>query len=150
MILILWIYTTSGGKPMTYMDYMDPMSAVPKKAIKLKHSLTGWKPLCCILCDAACIAGIRNWGSSEGLQITYHFNPLHAKLSEGTWNMYLHFMSLLHIDMTQVVEILPHVRQRPTYSTESISWLLMTWLLASPGHQQLCWTGLTRSSHFKG
>ena len=29
-------------------------------------------------------------------------------------------MSLLHIDMTQAVEIFPHVKQRPTYSTESI------------------------------
>ena len=34
--------------------------------------------------------------------------------------MYLHFMSFLYIDMTQVVEILPHVRQGPTYSTSSI------------------------------
>ena len=31
--------------------------------------------------------------------------------------MCLHFMSFLHIDMKQVVEILPHVRQRPSYST---------------------------------
>ena len=31
--------------------------------------------------------------------------------------MYLHFMSFLHIDMVQVVEILPQVRQGPTYST---------------------------------
>ena len=29
--------------------------------------------------------------------------------------MYLHLMSLLHIDTLQVVEILPHVRQIPTY-----------------------------------
>ena len=26
-------------------------------------------------------------------------------------NIYLHFMSLLHTDMTQVIEILPHVSQ---------------------------------------
>ena len=31
--------------------------------------------------------------------------------------MYLHFMSLLHIDMTQVLKILPQVRPGPTYST---------------------------------
>ena len=30
-------------------------------------------------------------------------------------------MALLHIDMTQVVEILTHVRQEPTYSTYVIS-----------------------------
>ena len=31
--------------------------------------------------------------------------------------LYLHFVSFLHIDMTQVVDILPQVRQEPTYST---------------------------------
>ena len=31
--------------------------------------------------------------------------------------MYLHFVSFLHIDMMQVVGILPQVRQEPTYST---------------------------------
>ena len=30
---------------------------------------------------------------------------------------YVHFMSFLHIDMTQVVEILPQMRQGPTYFT---------------------------------
>ena len=44
-------------------------------------------------------------------------NSLRAKFFRGNINMYLHFMSLLHIDMTQVAEILPHVRQGPTYST---------------------------------
>ena len=38
------------------------------------------------------------------------------KFSEET-NMHLQFMSFLHIDTTQVVEILPHVRQGSTYST---------------------------------
>ena len=31
--------------------------------------------------------------------------------------MYLHFMPLLHIDMTQEVDFLPHVRHRTTYPT---------------------------------
>ena len=31
--------------------------------------------------------------------------------------MFLHFMSFLHIDITQVVEILPQVGQEGTYST---------------------------------
>ena len=35
-------------------------------------------------------------------------NPLRAKFFRG--NIYLHFMSLLHIDMTQVLKILPRVR----------------------------------------
>ena len=33
-------------------------------------------------------------------------------------------MLFLYIDMTQVVEILPEIRQGPTHSTQSISWLL--------------------------
>ena len=39
------------------------------------------------------------------------------KFFRGSIKMYLHFMSFLHIDMTQVVEILPHIRSGSTYST---------------------------------
>ena len=45
------------------------------------------------------------------------FNPLRAKFFRGNINIYLHFVSFLHIDMTQVVEILPQMGQQPTYST---------------------------------
>ena len=38
-------------------------------------------------------------------------NPLRAKYFRGNIKIYLHFVSFLHIDMTQVVEILPQVRQ---------------------------------------
>ena len=41
--------------------------------------------------------------------------------------MYLYFMSFLHVDKTQVVEIPPRVRQGHAHSTKSISWLLMSW-----------------------
>ena len=34
----------------------------------------------------------------------------------GNINIYLDFMSLLHIDMTQVLKIFPQVRPGPTYS----------------------------------
>ena len=44
-------------------------------------------------------------------------NPLHAKFFRGNLNIYLHFVSFLHIDTMQVVEILPQIRQEPTYST---------------------------------
>ena len=43
--------------------------------------------------------------------------PLRAKFFWENKNIYLHFMSFLHIDMTQVVEILPQVRQELYYST---------------------------------
>ena len=53
----------------------------------------------------------------------------------GNINIYLHFMSFLLTNKTQVVEIPPRVRQRPAYSTWSISWLLMSWRRKEPGHQ---------------
>ena len=39
-----------------------------------------------------------------------YINPLHAKFFRGKKNVFLHYVSLLHIDIIQVVEILPYVR----------------------------------------
>ena len=63
-------------------------------------------------------------------------NSLRAKFFRGKINIYLHFMSLLHIGMTQVLKILFQVRPVPTYSTQTISLLLITWRRKEPGHQQ--------------
>ena len=63
-------------------------------------------------------------------------NPLRAKFFRENINIYLHFVWYLHIDTTQVVKILPQIRQEPAYSTLSISWLLMSWRRKEPGHQQ--------------
>ena len=46
-----------------------------------------------------------------------YLNPLCAKFFRGNINLYLHFVSFLHIDMTQVVEFLPQITQEPTYCT---------------------------------
>ena len=43
--------------------------------------------------------------------VSKYVNPLHAKFFRGNINIYLHFVSFLHIYTTQVVEILPQVRQ---------------------------------------
>ena len=40
-------------------------------------------------------------------------------------------MPFLHTGMTQVVEILPHVKQKLT-STSQISWVLMAWWRKEP------------------
>ena len=81
-------------------------------------------------------------------------NPLPAKFFRENINIYLHFVSYLHIDTTQVVEILPQIRQEPAYSTQSISWLLMSWRRKEPGHHQPWYwsseTEITRSPHVKG
>ena len=49
--------------------------------------------------------------------VNLSFNPLRAKFFRGNINIYLHFISLLHIDKTHVLKILPQVRPGPTYST---------------------------------
>ena len=41
----------------------------------------------------------------------YSFNPLRAKFFRGNKNIYLHFISFLHIDKAQVVQIVSQVRQ---------------------------------------
>ena len=58
-------------------------------------------------------------GSDQDIYPWYEIenNSLRAKFFRGNKNIYLHFMSFLHIDMTQVVGILPSVRQRFTYIT---------------------------------
>ena len=57
------------------------------------------------------------WGRQLSKFCIIYINPLHAKFFWGNINIYLHFVSFLHIDVTQVVEILPQIRQEPTYST---------------------------------
>ena len=44
-------------------------------------------------------------------------NPLRAEFLRYNINIYLHFMSFLHTNKTQVVDIPPWVRQAPAYST---------------------------------
>ena len=43
-------------------------------------------------------------------------NPLNAKIFIGIINMHLKSISFLHTDMTQVVEIIPYIRQVLTHS----------------------------------
>ena len=76
--------------------------------------------------------------SATGKQRNYisTLNPLRAKFFRENINIYLHFMSFLHTNKTRVVEIPPQVRQGPAYSTQSISWLLMSWRRKELGHQQ--------------
>ena len=65
--------------------------------------------------------------------------PLCAKFFGGNKHIYSHFISCLNIDMTQVVEILPQVRQELAYYmyyTQSISRVLMPWRRKDQGHQQ--------------
>ena len=85
----------------------------------------------------------------------WRVNPLHAIFLLGKIKMYryLQFVSFLHNDMAQVIEILPHVRQDLTYSTESISWVMMSCWCKEPGHHQpylLCLTWIIQSLHVKG
>ena len=47
-------------------------------------------------------------GGFAHIPLSNLINPLRAKCFRGSNNMYLHFISFLHTDMTQVVEILLH------------------------------------------
>ena len=51
------------------------------------------------------------------LLIVTGINPLRAIFFRENINIYLHFVSFLHINKTQVAEIPPQVRQGPAYST---------------------------------
>ena len=61
-----------------------------------------------------CIIGL--YAGNPPIQRASDVNPLRAKFCRGNINIYLHFASFLHIDATQVVEILPQIRQEHTYS----------------------------------
>ena len=47
----------------------------------------------------------------------YMLLTLYVLIFSDSINIYLHFVSYLHIDTTQMVEIFPQIRQEPTYST---------------------------------
>ena len=67
--------------------------------------------------SCSCASGFTGTDCEEGNGFDmYEFNPLRAKLFWGNINIYLHFMSFLHIDLTQVLKTLPQVREGPTYS----------------------------------
>ena len=65
------------------------------------------------------------WGSVAPTSGQFHkkfsryqfINPLLAKFFRGNINIYLHFVSFLYFDTMQVVEMLPQIRQEPSYST---------------------------------
>ena len=54
--------------------------------------------------------------ATQNIHLSQIVNPLRAKFFRGNINIYLHFVSFLHIDLTQVLKILPQVREGPTYS----------------------------------
>ena len=59
-----------------------------------------------------------NWLASESWNFRYVIlYPLRAKFFSVNINMYLHFMSFLRTNKTQVVEIPPRVREGPAYTT---------------------------------
>ena len=75
------------------------------------------------------------------LHVTYsvwlsHNNHLCVKLLGGNTKVYLHSVSFLQTEMTQMVEVLYHRRQGHVNRVQAIPWLLMTWRHQEPGHQQ--------------
>ena len=71
-----------------------------------------------LFCSGLNVLNVFQWASSFSFpHLLQEFNPLRAKFLRENKNVNLHFMSFLHTDKTQVVEILPWVRQGPAYST---------------------------------
>ena len=64
-----------------------------------------------------------NWTVTELIHqwifnhVCKNLDPLRAEFLRDNINIYLHFMSFLHTNKTQVVDIPPRVRQAPAYST---------------------------------
>ena len=80
---------------------------MPSKSakIKLNKNMSIFHGMYYGVWDLPCVS------SHEGL------NHLRTKFFRGNINLYFDFMSFLYIDMTEVVEILPQIRQGPTHST---------------------------------
>ena len=49
--------------------------------------------------------------------VQYNLKPFKGWIFQREHNIYVHYMSLLHNDMTHALKILPQVRLEPTYST---------------------------------
>ena len=80
---------------------------------RVSYYLWGWCSFKMVSFYYQCVV----WPHQSETEKKSPLNPLRAKFFWGNINMYLHFMSFLHIDMTQVLKILPQVRPGPTYST---------------------------------
>ena len=77
------------------------------------------------------------WGNTWWI---IYVNPWKYWILLGNIKIYLYFTSFLDTGpLSKIVDIYSHGRQDHPYCTWSISWLLMPWLLASPGHQQPCY-----------
>ena len=80
------------------------------------------------LCELAVEFGYwSRFGKTITCLMKYSISPLRAKFFWGNINIYLHFMSFLHIDLTQLLKTLPQLREGPIYYIESIFWLPMSW-----------------------
>ena len=65
---------------------------------------------------------VYNYGIIHTVADVSLINNLRAKFFRGNINIYLHFVSLLHIDMTQVLRILPQAQVGRT----SIVYIIIT------------------------
>ena len=74
------------------------------------------------------------WSEYSGAS-TERVNPFHAESFLGNIEIYPYFLSLLSTEIVPVLCIWNHGWQGPSYPTQPIPWLLMTWWCKS-GYQQ--------------
>ena len=125
------VVTLSVHIPIIYIRFRDVVCPCtsPSFTRALKHILFGILQCCGIFFNHF----PRGWRVCHVVSL---INSWRAKFFREKINIYLHFMLLLHIDMAQVLKILPEVRPIPIYSSQSILLLLMSWRRKEPGHQQ--------------
>ena len=87
--------------------------------ISMKSSPTSIKLIPSYLFQVKCLTYINSvvwlWKNNTVGGFMYQLTN-NAKFFWGNINIYLHFMSFLHIDLTQVLKTLLRVREGPTYS----------------------------------
>ena len=97
-----------------FSEILIRIQAFSFKKMHLKMSSGKWRPSCLGLNVLTCCGPVTDHSSAfRGVFKLFFkdwwpvFNLLRAKLFRSNINIYLHFMSLLHIDMIQVLNILP-------------------------------------------
>ena len=98
---------------------------------------TFWPVTIVMISEILCHIGTRTY-IAHGFDLhcfVMIFNPLRAKFYIGRIQTYLQFIPFRHIEMIQVLEILPCVRQEFTYYIWPI-WVVLSWRCKEPGHQQ--------------
>ena len=81
------------------------------ETLRCAHTRLKWQTAIPSITPHGCIQSAMLQHAHRKLESSLcYINPLRAKLFKGNKNIYSHILSVLHIDLTQVLKILPQVR----------------------------------------